>query len=250
MIPAVCKLHYKITCNSSDFYDINPQQLYNMETTFLHRMLTLAGKALVVNLFVSLPVSAFILLMFYDFDFSFREWSMLLLTTVASGWLLIYGSLVAGKVLLQLTKKLYHLPLKPSPLFRRLPATAAVLFLTILLYSCKGGIKPFGKRVDLATGLSTNYTGMVPAETKMIMNNEVLNHADIPLGEKFTIVNSGVEGLTVKNNQVSVGCSLLISDKSGKQILFEPDLFKTGGVFHKDSASALQCKVNTGAPME
>ena len=213
-------------------------------------MMALAGKALVVDVFVALPVSASILLMFYDFGFSFREWSSLLLTTVASGWMMIYGSLVAGKALLQLGEKLSYLSLKPSFPFRRLPEMAAVLVLTIMLYSCKGGIQPFGKRVDLATGLTTNYTGIVPAETKMIMNNEVLNHADIPLGEKFTIVNSGVQGLTVKDNQVSVGCSLLISDKSGKQVLFEPDLFKTASVFHKDSASALQCKVNTGAPME
>ena len=29
------------------------------------------------------------------------------------------------------------------------------------------------------------------------MNNEVLNHTDIPMGESFLIVNNGIDGLTV-----------------------------------------------------
>lgn len=218
--------------------------------TFFHRMLPLAKKALVVNLSVSLPVFAFILVMFHDFGFSFQEWSTLLLETVSFSWLIIYGSLVAGKALIGWVGRLSTLRLK-QPAFRRgLAGIATVFLVSFLLYSCKGGIRPFGRKIDLVTGLATSYTGIVPAETKMIMNNEVLNHTDIPLGEKFAVVNTGVEGLTVKDNKVSVGCSLLISDKAGKQVLFEPDLFKSGGVFDKDSASYLQCKVNTGAPME
>lgn len=213
-------------------------------------MLPLAQKALLVNLSVSLPVFAFLLLMFHDFGFSFPEWSGLLLKTVSFSWLITYGALVAGKLLMKGYAKLATLQLKLPFSLRKGAGIATIFFASLLLYSCKGGIQPFGKKVDLATGLATSYTGIVPAETKLIMNNEVLNHTDIPLGEKFTVVNSGVEGLTVKDNKVSVGCSLSISDKAGKQVLYEPDLFKTGGVFDKDSASYLQCKVNTGAPME
>ena len=218
-----------------------------MKTNFTPLPL-LAKKSLVVTLFVSLPLYAFILLMFHDFGFSFRERSMMLLQTVVSGWLIIFGTLAACKALLVWREKI-SIP-KPGQLIslRRLPGAAVFLLITVLC-SCKG-VQPFGKKVDLVTGLTTSYTGIVPAETKMIMNKEVLNHTDIPLGEKFMIVNTGVEGLTVKDNKVSVGCALSISDKEGKQVLNEPDLFETGGVLDKDSATYLQCKINTGAPME
>lgn len=40
----------------------------------------------------------------------------------------------------------------------------------------------------------------------LVMNDEVLNHTDIPIGEKFIVINDGVSGLVAKNGKVKVGC--------------------------------------------
>ena len=47
------------------------------------------------------------------------------------------------------------------------------------------------------------------------MNEEKLGHSQIPLGEKFVVVNSNVQGLVVKDNKISVECSLIIPDLDG-----------------------------------
>jgi len=84
----------------------------------------------------------------------------------------------------------------------------------------------------------------------MVMNDEVLNHNDIPMGESFLLVNDQLTGLVAKEGKVSVGASLIISDKTGKVLLKEDDLFRGKDVFHKDSVNYLKCTVPTGKPME
>ena len=54
----------------------------------------------------------------------------------------------------------------------------------------------------------------------------------------------------MKDGKVSVGCSLVITDESGKTLMNEPDLFKGNDLFDKDEASYLRCAVSTGEPME
>jgi hypothetical protein len=84
----------------------------------------------------------------------------------------------------------------------------------------------------------------------LMMNNEVIHHTDIPLGESFMLINDGVKGLTVKNGKVSVGCSLMIKDKAGKTLLNSADLFKGNDILDKDSAGFLRCTVSAGSPMK
>ncbi len=117
--------------------------------------------------------------------------------------------------------------------------------IAIALYACNGQV---GVNKNLNTGMSTSYKGISTSGTKMIMNDEALNHADIPLGKSFIIVNDKVKGLTEKEGKVSVGCALTISDKDGKVLLSEPDLFKDNAVFEK--IDYLRCLVNTGSPMK
>lgn len=121
----------------------------------------------------------------------------------------------------------------------------AGLIITILLYACNSQA---GVNKNLNTGMVTSYKGIFTGETKMIMNDEELNHSDIPLGESFIIVNDNVKGLTVKEGKVSIGCSLTITDKDEKVLLAEPDLFKGDDVFAK--VDTLRCTVNTGSPMK
>lgn len=123
--------------------------------------------------------------------------------------------------------------------------------MALLFVSCKGQIGgSAGVKKDLGTGLSSTYKNMEPAKVYLVMNDEVLNHNDIPIGEKFLVINEGVKGLKVKDGKVSVGCALKITDKKGKVLLDEKDLFQGEDLFHKDSASVLRCIVTTGEPMQ
>ena len=83
------------------------------------------------------------------------------------------------------------------------------------------------------------------------MNEEKLGHTQIPLGEKFVVINEKVQGLVVKDNKISIGCSLLITDSQWKELLNEPDLFKNGGgIYDQKDAEYLKCTVSTGKPMD
>jgi hypothetical protein len=91
---------------------------------------------------------------------------------------------------------------------------------------------------------------MEPEKAFLVMNNEVLNHTDIPLGESFLVVNDNIKGLQTKNGKVTVGCSLKISDSQGKVLLEEKDLFAGHDEFDEKDAKMLKCTVNTGKPMQ
>ncbi|RYD74816.1 MAG: hypothetical protein EOP53_17580 [Sphingobacteriales bacterium] len=121
----------------------------------------------------------------------------------------------------------------------------------IFLSACNGSVGgSAGIKKDLNTGLSSSYKNMEPQKVYLLMNGETLNHVDIPIGEKFYVINDNVKGLTEKDGKVSVGCSLKITDKKGKVLLDEADLFKGEDIFHRDSATVLRCAVTTGNPMQ
>lgn len=107
-----------------------------------------------------------------------------------------------------------------------------------------------GTKKDFNTGLTTTYTNMEPAKTFMVMNDEVINHTDIPLGESFVIINEQVEGLTIKDGKFSTGCSLQIKDAKDSVLLDIKDLFEGKDVFDATPVIQLKCTINTGAPMQ
>ena len=126
---------------------------------------------------------------------------------------------------------------------------ASCIFLSMLFVSC-GSKKTAGVTKDFNTGLTAQYINMQPKSIFLVMNNEVLGHTDIPLGESFVLVNDEIDGMVEKNGNVSAGCSLRISDEKGIILLEEKDLFAGNDVFKKDSATRLKCTINTGKPME
>jgi hypothetical protein len=128
---------------------------------------------------------------------------------------------------------------------------SSLIFLVLLFLifgSCEH--KKIGVKKDLTTGLVTSYKDMEPAKSMLVMNNEVLNHTDIPIGEKFMVINDGVDGLVVKNDKVKVGCYLKITDSSGTILLEEKDLFASNDEFSPKDARMLKCTVTTGEPMK
>lgn len=126
-----------------------------------------------------------------------------------------------------------------------------VLFMAFVFMagSCKTHISK-GIKKDFDTGLTSTYSNLEPEKVFLVMNNEVLNHTDIPIGESFLLINDNVKGLTVKDGKVSVGCKLEIIDSSGKALLNEPDLFAGKDQFNEADVKQLKCTVNTGAPMK
>ena len=82
------------------------------------------------------------------------------------------------------------------------------------------------------------------------MNDEVLNHTDIPIGEEFMVINDDINGLISKDGKVKVGCYLKIADSSGKILLEEKDLFAGKDEFSIEDARMLKCTVSTGEPMK
>jgi hypothetical protein len=107
-----------------------------------------------------------------------------------------------------------------------------------------------GIKKDAGNGITTSWNNLEPKEVLRVMNGERVSHNQVVLGESFAVINQGVEGLTVKEGKVSVGCSLLITDSSGKKILSENDLFKGNDTWDKDNARELKCTINTGKPMD
>jgi hypothetical protein len=101
-----------------------------------------------------------------------------------------------------------------------------------------------------STGMTATYRNMEAEGIKLVMNDEALGHTDIPLGEKFYIINEGVKGLQIKDGKVSVGCSLQITDEKGTVLMNEADLFAGNDVFKKEDATFLRCAVGTGRPMD
>lgn len=129
-------------------------------------------------------------------------------------------------------------------------ATLVLLLSTIFIYACNGQAIVKGVKKDMTTGLSATYSNIEPGDILLVMNNEVLNHNDIPIGESFILVNKNVKGFKEKNGKVSVGCSLQIVDKKGKKLLDAKDLFAGKDIFNKEDMNYLKCTINTGEPME
>lgn len=123
------------------------------------------------------------------------------------------------------------------------------LTVSLLLTACSKTATT-GIKKDFNTGLAATYTNMEPGNVLLVMNNEVLNHTDIPVGEQFILVNDAVNGLVVKNGYVQVGCALTISAKDGTVLLQERDLFEGRDRFKQEDAQLLKCTVNTGLPMQ
>jgi hypothetical protein len=198
---------------------------------------------------VSLLLYACMHCIFFDFPFEITEEACTLakLFSVASVFAVSINTVIlladAAEYIILQKKQLTF------PGHLKMLAAALVVFV-VMLVSCNGPLVSAGIKKDLTTGLSSSYTGMEPEKVFLVMNTEVLNHIDIPLGESFLLVNDGIRGMQVKNGKVKVGCSLLVSDQQGKMLLKEKDLFADHDEFEEKDAKMLKCTVSTGSPMK
>ena len=181
---------------------------------------------------------------FERIDYTAMVVNLFILTSIVAAGL---GLIIGNRHLVSSLKQQLTPLVKPANIKT---ITAIFLLFAIMVCSCKGKLPLMGVEKDMNTGLVTTYKNMKPGRVLMLMNDEVLNHNDIPLGESFLLVNDQLTGLEVKDGKVSVGASLIITDKAGKILLKEDDLFKGKDVLHKDSVNYLKCTVPTGKPMQ
>lgn len=117
----------------------------------------------------------------------------------------------------------------------------------LLSFSCQ-----FSKGVkkDLKTGLFTTYNGFDLDDIYLIdEKGNRLNNNQIVLGSKMEVVASGVENYTEKDGKVFPGCTILLTDKAGKEILNLPNAFAELEGTTADEANLLKASLTTGDPM-
>ena len=108
-----------------------------------------------------------------------------------------------------------------------------------------------GVKKDLTTGLSTSYNGFAVDDIYLAdANGNRLPNNKVAMGTKITITATGVNYYEEKDGKVFPGCLILLTDKSGKEILNLPDAFAnmTEGTVAAE-AKVLKASLNTGDPM-
>lgn len=209
--------------------------------------LRIAGSLLVFTNGTAILVFAFLRLLFIQTPITVTEDLSALGDTMLIGSV-IGMALYAGLLIVEIADQiLSNKMIRP---YSFLKYTALGIFTGLILYlsGCKSHVSA-GISTSASTGLTTSYKNLEPGSTVLVMNNEILNHTDIPLGENFMLINDDVKGLVEKDGKVSAGCKLVIRDKQGRYILNEEDLFKNEDVFAKEKAKALKCTIYTGKPM-
>ena len=198
----------------------------------------------------SLFIYGFLHFIFFDFPFeSYNEAVIVLkLFAVASSFALGISLLLLlvdlAEYAVQKRQQL-HVPFHVKTL------AVGMIILILVLSACNGQLAVSkGIKKDLTTGLTASYSNMEPEKILLVMNDEVINHTDIPLGESFLLVNDKIKGMKVKDGKVSVGCALKITDQKGNILLQEKDLFEGHDLFNEKDASYLKCSVSTGKPMQ
>lgn len=127
------------------------------------------------------------------------------------------------------------------------------LFYAAILFSLTFSSCTFSKGVkkDLATGLSTSYNRLTINDIYLAdESGNRLGDNKITMGSKLAVVATGVDYFAEKDGKVFPGCTILLSDKSGKEILNLPDAFSemVNGTTAEE-AKILQASLNTGEPM-
>ena len=94
-----------------------------------------------------------------------------------------------------------------------------ISIIATVLYSCSGGGFSKGVKKDLSTGLSTSYNGFAVDEVYLTVDKNKLSNNKITLGKVVNIVANGVDYYEIKDGKVFPGCSILLTNKAGKEIL-------------------------------
>lgn len=122
--------------------------------------------------------------------------------------------------------------------------------LSMILFACSGGFSK-GVKKDLGTGLSASYNGFTLSDIYIVMDGKKALSNKIPMGKKIYVEAANVDFYEVVDGKVFPGCSIILTDKAGKELLNLPDAFTdlNAGIDPKD-AGMLDATLNTGEPMQ
>lgn len=124
------------------------------------------------------------------------------------------------------------------------------IIVMLLVFCCACNFSK-GVKKDLSTGLTTSYNGFHIEDTWLEDGaGNKLSSNKVPLGSTLVVVASGVSHYTEKEGLVYPGCTIILTDTSGKEILHIPDAFsgRTEGLKPAE-ATRLSASLNTGNPM-
>ncbi len=221
---------------------------FQVQTLLKSRTLRILKFSFFTALVASLAVYCSVRLLFFEIRNPLKEEFFLLLKTVSVA-LQIGAGISIFLILISSIEEFIKRPRFPQRIALVRVLGIVVLLCTLFSFDSTAQTKT-GIKKDINSGLVTTYQGLEPAEIEMVMNEEVIHHHDIPLGEKFVIRNKNVKGFVVKNGKVSVGCSLTFCDSKGKKVLDIAGLFKGKDLFKLEDMNNLKCTINTGDPMD
>jgi hypothetical protein len=126
-----------------------------------------------------------------------------------------------------------------------IPVTLAWLFCAACNFSQ-------GVKKDLNTGLTSTYKGFHVDDSYLAdeAGNKISSNK-IDMGKTIYIVANGVTHFKEKNGRVYPGCTVILTDAAGKELLNLPDAFadmKDG--FKPEEATRLSARLSTGDPMQ
>lgn len=118
-----------------------------------------------------------------------------------------------------------------------------------LLFACSGSFSK-GVKKDLATGLSASYNGLTLNDIYLVVDSAKAKSNKFPLGKKVVVEAQGVDFFTVEQGNVFPGCAMILTDKTGKEILNIADAFEhLNNGTSAEQATVLDATLNTGEPM-
>lgn len=127
------------------------------------------------------------------------------------------------------------------------------IFTLILILGLTGCQYDFSKGVkkDFGTGITVNNDGLSYGDYYLSVNDVKLDNSEVNYGDKVYLVFSGVEGFSEVEGKVFPGAAMQVTDRDGKIVLQEKDLFAAYDQEGVDpvSASDLSVSLLVGDPM-
>ena len=114
------------------------------------------------------------------------------------------------------------------------------------IWACSAGTKK-----DFATGLSYNYNGFAVEEVLLVgPDNVAQSNNEVILNTKIAIVAQGITNYELKDGKAFPGLMIKVTDKAGKAIIDEADLFAGTEGYSATDASVLRGSITIGEPMK
>ena len=120
-------------------------------------------------------------------------------------------------------------------------------------FSLSGCQMDFSKGVkkDFKTGITVTNDGLSYEDYYLAVGDQRLGTSEVSMGDKVYLNFTGVDGFTEENGKVFPGAAMVVTDRDGKEVLHEDDLFSAYSKDGVDKADAkvMSVSVVVGDPM-